>query len=268
MKKSAALRRHFGKISQLVRLGFVFITASLAASVTAAETLRLAVASNFIRPIQAIAEDYQALTGHKLLVSYGSSGKLYAQIRHQAPFDIFLSADQDKPQKLIENQLAIADSYVIYARGQLALWSTSPIRLDQLSERLLQAKHLAIANPKLAPYGLAAQQILQKLSLWQTLQTRLVMGENIGQTYQFLHSGNVDMGFIALSQARMTPRTKQDPVFILALPEEDYEAIKQAGVILSHSTHPKLAKHFMNYLLSPEVQQRIAQFGYLTMRKN
>lgn len=266
MEKPAALRKHLGKFRQLARLGFLF-TMSIATSFATADTLRLAVASNFIRPIQAIAEDYQTLTGHKLLISYGSSGKLYAQIRHQAPFDIFLSADQEKPQKLLEQHLAIADSYVIYAKGQLALWSTSPVDLDKISNVLQQAKRIAIANPKLAPYGLAAQQSLQKLSLWQTLRTRFVIGENIGQTYQFLHSGNADMGFIALSQAR-TAQTKHHSVYILPLPAEDYEDIKQAGVILSHSKHPNLAKHFMSYLLSPEVQQRITQFGYLAMRPN
>ena len=169
----------------------------------AAEEVRVAVASNFLSTFQSLAREFEKHTGHTVVISPGSSGKLYAQITHGAPFDIFFSADDQRPRLLEEEGLAVKGTRFPYAVGRLTLWSLAPDMLkDNGPDVLRQAafSHLAIANPKTAPYGKAAEQVLQALGLWDTVQPKLVQGENIGQTLQFVASQNADLGFVALSQ--------------------------------------------------------------------
>ncbi|PYF78596.1 molybdate transport system substrate-binding protein [Marinomonas alcarazii] len=229
----------------------------LSTKLFAADTLHLAVASNFISPIKQLAQDYEEETGQKIQLSFGSSGKLFAQIQHGAPYDIFLSADVAKPQALIQSQFALADSIVTYAKGQLALWSVTPLGSD-IKISLQNSNRIAIANPKLAPYGKAAQESLQALSLWNTVEQKLVQGENIGQTYQFVYSQNADIGFVAYSQV-LAGKVKGNTIKI---PSELHSDINQAGVILSHSKNVELSRAFMAFLMRPDTQAKITQFGY------
>jgi molybdate transport system substrate-binding protein len=168
----------------------------------AAEDVQVAVAANFTAPMQAIAAAFEKDTGHKPQLAFGSSGKFYAQIRNGAPFQVFLSADDEKPARLQEEGLAVAGTRFTYAVGQLALWSAKEGVVDNKGDVLKKGgyAHLAIASPKLAPYGAAAIEVLKNLGLLETVQPKFVQGENIAQTYQFVASGNAELGFVALSQ--------------------------------------------------------------------
>jgi molybdate transport system substrate-binding protein len=227
-------------------------------SVSAANDLRLAVASNFMAPIKQLATEFEQKTGYIIQLSFGSSGKLFAQIQNNAPFDIFLSADVAKPEALIKNQQAQQDSLIIYAKGQLALWSVHPINAITLKDAVLKAKRIAIANPKLAPYGKAAEESMRNLSTWDQVNSKIVMGENIGQTYQFVYSQNTEIGFVAYSQV-LAGQVKGST---MKVPNNLYNDINQAGVILSQSKNTELAKAFMTFLTSHDIQAKIAAFGY------
>ncbi|ETX10677.1 hypothetical protein MUS1_13920 [Marinomonas ushuaiensis DSM 15871] len=231
-----------------------------------ADTLHLAVASNFIAPIQHLSKVFEKETGHTITLSFGSSGKLFAQIKHGAPYDIFLSADLIKPQTLIDDQVAKPESLVIYAKGQLALWSRTTKPLDSLEETLLSTKRIAIANPKLAPYGKAAEESLRHLSLWDKVQHKLVRGENIGQTYQFVYSKNADVGFVALSQVQSQVKENQTEGQIIKIPSSFYSDINQAAVALNRTDKAVLAESFMTFLMRVDTQAQIAQFGYITVQ--
>lgn len=228
------------------------------------DSLHLAVASNFISPIKKLAQDFEQETGHSITLSFGSSGKLFAQIQNHAPYDIFLSADEGKPQALITKQLAVADSLTIYAKGQLVLWSQTPIPTNNLKETLLNASRIAMANPRLAPYGKAAEESLRNLSLWDNIQNKLVLGENIGQTYQFTYSKNADIGFVALSQV-LSGDNKEH---VLELPKSLYKDINQAAVILSRTQKPVLAASFMAFLMRADNQAKIVESGYANRATN
>lgn len=227
---------------------------------SSADTLHLAIASNFIEPIRAISQAFEKKTGHKIILSFGSSGKLFAQIKQGAPYDIFFSADLIKPQILIKDQIAYPKSLVIYAKGQLVLWSRTKTPSVSLKKALLSAKRIAIANPKLAPYGKAAKESLHHLSLWNKVQYKLVHGENIGQTYQFVYSQNADFGFVALSQVLASQTEGQ----IIKIPNALYNDINQAAVILTRTEKNALAESFMALLMRVDTQIQIAQFGYST----
>ncbi|MBJ7552935.1 molybdate ABC transporter substrate-binding protein [Marinomonas spartinae] len=242
-------------LSPTILLGSVFIM--LTNNVFAAP-LRIAVASNFTAPMQILAPLFEQETGQKLQLSFGSSGKFYAQIRNGAPYDVFLSADQAKPDKLIKAGLAQKSSKIIYAKGILVLWSATQQRVEPVKSALEQARKIAIANPKLAPYGLAAKETLTKLGLWNVLQSKLVQGENIGQTYQFAYSQNAELGFVALSQVLAGPVKGH----YWQVPNNDHSPIKQAAVLLTHSQHKTQAQKFLNFLVRKDIQKRIKNFGY------
>ena len=242
---------------------------------TDAEHINIAVASNFAAPIKQLVRQYEQQHNIDIKVSLGSSGKLLAQIQHGAPFQLFLSADQQKPQRLIASGDADGASRVTYARGQLALWNASPTSEQQRSDEQLQTQlqaqlqqgdfnKLAIANPRLAPYGLAAQQVLQSMSLWDSTRDKRVMGENIGQTWQFVASGNAQLGFVALSQIRQPGRPSPGSVWVV--PSALYSPILQDAVVLSRQgtdAQRQAARDFLGFLMSADVQQQLAQYGYL-----
>lgn len=227
-----------------------------------AESLTIAVASNFNLAMQHLVDAYKQTNDTELRVSYGSSGKLYAQIVNGAPFDIFLSADQHKPQTLIDQQLTEPNSRLTYAYGALALWSASADAIDANANILFSGQYnkLALANPKLAPYGLATLDTLESLGLLDASRSHWVQGENISQTYQFVATKNADIGFVALSQIKYQGKLSNGSAWIV--PSALHRPIKQDGVVLARSNNKKGASHFMRFLQSPEALSILRDFGY------
>jgi len=226
---------------------------------TLADTIRVAVASNFSEPIKAIAAQYEKYTGHRLILVFGSTGKHYAQIINGAPFDLFLAADTRRPQLLEQQGAAIAGSRFTYARGRLVLWSSRADYVDAEGNVLATGEYnrLAIANPKLAPYGKAAQEVLESKGLWKTLQHRLVRGESIAQAYQFVRSGNAELGLVAYSQIKRPSHTNTGSYWIV--PQAFYQPIEQQAVLLKENA---VARDFMSYLQKQEIKIIITLYGY------
>ncbi|WP_034474507.1 molybdate ABC transporter substrate-binding protein [Aestuariibacter salexigens] len=221
----------------------------------AGEMLRVAVASNFYPTLQSLSNTFSQKTGIGVSLSSASSGTLYAQIVNGAPFDLFLSADALRPRRLQEQQLILAGSRKTYALGKLVLWipgQTEPTiqRLQDVSGRI------AIANPRVAPYGSAAKQVIEHADLWTQLQGKLAMGNNITQTYQFVRSGNAAAGFVALSQVVKSAEQ------MLIVPQAWYQPIEQQLVILKRTKQQQLAQQLSDYLLSEPVQRTLATLGY------
>jgi molybdate transport system substrate-binding protein len=215
----------------------------------------IAVAANFAMPAKQLAGEFSAANGHKLILSNGSTGKFYAQIKSGAPFDVLLSADEQTPRRLEAEQLAVPGSRFTYALGRLVFISTGSKTVGEELLRQRNFKRLAIANPKLAPYGAAAKETLEKLSLWEAVQPRLVQGENIAQTFQFVASGNADAGFVALSQIDGTA-----PHWIV--PERLHAPLRQDAVLLSRGAGNAAARGFLEYLRSAPARERIRTYGY------
>ncbi len=221
--------------------------------------IRVAVASNFSPAMKALELVFEELSGHQVVLSFGSTGKHYAQIKNGAPFDVFMAADIERPRLLETQGLAQTDSRITYARGKLILW-TSKSGLDDIKNTLLIGKdfrHLAVANPKLSPYGLAAQQVMIKLDVWPRLQPKLVRGENIAQTFQFVHSGNAGLGFVAYSQVVNPVRSLQGSFWVP--PESLYSPIDQQAVLL---TDKQAGKDLMAFLEGSLARQIIQDYGY------
>ncbi len=229
-----------------------------------ADTARLAVASNFAEPVRALAGVFSASTGHTVIVSSGSTGRLYAQIVNGAPFDVFLAADTVRPARLVADGLAVAGSVQTYATGRLALMDMADIAADTPPPlQRLQAggyRRLALANPDLAPYGTAARQVLDHLELQTASASRQVLGENIGQTYAFVATGNADLGFVALSQIRepgSAPAGRHD-----LIPAGWHDPIRQDAILLMKGSENEAARAFMDFLASPEARDIIVTHGY------
>lgn len=232
------------------------------ANVSYGEQLSVAVASNFTAAMRQLSDEFEETTGHTLNVSYGSSGKFYAQIRHGAPFQVFLSADQTKPEALIKAGLVTPANRFTYAVGALALWSSKSDVVDENGEvlRLGHFNKLALANPLLAPYGAAALDVLRHLSLENATRNSWVMGENIAQTYQFVSTGNADIGFVAVSQIVENGLLKSGSTWIV--PPKFYRPIKQDAVLLNSGVHNVAAKEFIAFLQSEKARTIIRTFGY------
>jgi molybdate transport system substrate-binding protein len=227
-----------------------------------AAEVRAAVASNFTATMNELSRAFTAATGYKVVASFGASGQLFAQISNGAPFDLMLSADNQYSTQLVENGLGVADSRFIYARGQLALWSSEAGYVDDAGDVLKKAAYakLAIANPKTAPYGRAAEQALKALGLYETVQARFITGENIAQTQQFIASGSVPLGFVALAQVYALPEDKRGSFWIV--PEKLHEPIDQEAVLLKSAQDNAAARAFLVYLKSPEATAIIRKYGY------
>jgi molybdate transport system substrate-binding protein len=195
-------------------------------------------------------------------LSFGSSGKFYSQIKEGAPFDVFLAADEKNPKLLEQEGLAVANTRFVYALGKLVLWSAKPGFVDDKGAVLSKGSYnkIAYADPKLAPYGLAAQETLQKMNLWDKVQSKLVTGESITQTYQFAATGNADLAFIALSQITKDGKVSEGSWWIV--PADMYNPIKQSAVQLSSAKDPVAAKAFMAFLKSEKAVAIIRSFGY------
>lgn len=223
--------------------------------------INVAVASNFSYALQSLAADFKLSTGHELRISSASSGKLYAQIKHGAPYDVFLSADEKRADLLIKENKASAENAHVYALGKLVL--LSHIKDEQGCMNVLsstQLNHLAIANPAIAPYGMAAEQVLQKLGLWQRLQSRIVMGENIAQSFQFFFTRNAQAGFVAKSM--LTMGRDIDAGCIWEVPATMYSPIKQKMVLLNKARENDSAQAFLRYMKSAQAKEIIKAAGY------
>ncbi len=218
------------------------------------EPLRIAVAANFAPILKVLLKDFSKQTAIKSQLISGASGAMFLQIKHGAPFDIFLSADSLRPQQLEQSSLTIKNSRKTYAIGQLALLSSTMTSLTQLQN---PPKRFAIANPDIAPYGKAARETLQHLKLWHTYQNRLIKGLNIGQTFMQLRSNSVADGIVAQSQLILNGLTGT------TIPTSYHQPIKQQLVILKASKNAAKAQQFVNFLLSPASQKIIASYGYI-----
>jgi molybdate transport system substrate-binding protein len=227
-----------------------------------AADVHVAVAANFTAPAQAIAAAFEKDTGHKVIASFGATGQFYAQIRNGAPFEVFLSADDTTPGKLEAEEAVVPGSRFTYAIGKLALWSAKPGYVDDQGEVLKRNRyaHLSIANPKTAPYGLAATQVLTKLGLVEATAPKLVEGQNISQAYQFVASGNAELGFVALSQIYKDGRVTAGSAWLV--PGHLHTPIRQDAVILAKGKDNPAAKAFADYLRGPTAAAVIAAYGY------
>jgi molybdate transport system substrate-binding protein len=240
----------------------VFI--SLYSQRSSAQDARLAVASNFVNTAQVLVLKFSEQTPYKVSISAASTGKFYAQIRQAAPFDVFLSADRQTPERLANEGFAIKETLFDYARGRLVFVSQAPGSSTSAEQLLRQAqfKKLAIANPELAPYGLAAKQTLEALGLLPKVQPRLVMGENIGQAAHFVFSGNADAGLLPRAFALETLEQKKLYQNSWLVPELLHQPIIQTAVLLTRGQHNQAARAFMQYLQLPEAQGIITSHGY------
>jgi molybdate transport system substrate-binding protein len=240
----------------------VLLWITLAHSAAHAAEAQVAVAANFAEPIKAIAAVLQKTTGHTLKISTGASGAFYTQIRNGAPFDVFLSADHQRPELLEKDGLAQPGTRFTYATGKLVLWSVKPGRVDGQGAVLKAADlgKVAYANPKTAPYGAAALQAIQRLGLTPSLTPRLVQGESIGQTYSFVKTGNADVGFVALSQVLEGGRLKEGSVWMV--PQVHYDAIRQDAVLLKRGAANEAAQALIRLLQSPNIKDLIRSYGY------
>jgi len=246
------------KLGGLLRLGFVAIIAALVSSNADAADTNVAVAANFTDAAKEIAAAFKQKTGHQAVLSFGSSGQLYTQITQDAPFQIMLSADQARPKKLVADGLAVADSRFTYAIGKLVLWSkTKDFVKGEATLKAGAFSKLAIANPTAAPYGAAAVAALKALKVYETLQPKIVQGNNIAQTFQFVDTGNAELGFIALSQIAAEPSGSR-----WLVPQTLYPPIRQDAVLLKKGAGNAAAAAFLAFLKGPEARAIIEKYGY------
>ncbi len=247
------------KIEFALLWGVVLAVAANAASAT---EVQVAVAANFATPMKIIAADFEQDTGYKVALSFGATGKFYVQIKNGAPFDILLAADDKTPYRIEQEKLGIQGSRFTYAVGRLALWSARPGYVDDRGQVLKTGRfrHIALANPLLAPYGVAAVQVLTGLGLMHALQPELVQGEDIAQTYQFVSTGNAELGFVALSQVYWDGKFKNGSGWIV--PATLYSLIRQDAVLLTKGKANPAAAALLKYLKSDKSRTIIKAYGY------
>lgn len=233
-----------------------------AASLAQAATVQVAVAANFAAPMKQIAADFERASGHHVLVTVGSTGKLYAQIRNGAPFAMLLAADQATPARLEQEGAGLAGSRFTYAVGKLVLWSAQPGVVDAQGAVLKTGSfaHLAIANPKLAPYGAAAVDTLRHLQRYDALAGRLVVGESIAQTQQFVASGAASLGFVAMSQVFEDGKLKAGSAWVV--PASLYTPIRQDAIVLAQGARQPAVLALRDYLRGAAAQRVIRAYGY------
>jgi molybdate transport system substrate-binding protein len=235
------------------------ILASMNAAQAVAEEIFVAVAANFTAPLQDLATLFEASTQHRVILIPGSTAKHYAQIVNGAPFDAFFAADSERPALLEDMGLTITGSRYSYAHGRLVLWSSQPKLIVGGGDTLKadNFRHLAIANPKLAPYGQAAREVLEQMDQWNRLQAKLVRGENISQTFQFVYSGNAELGFIAGSQ--FISSTHDKPGSHWNVPATMHTPIIQQAVQITNS---ETARLFLEFTRTPAARRIIHNYGY------
>lgn len=242
----------------------IALVLAVAAGSSAAGEAQVAVAANFSAPMKQIMALFEQDTGHQIRASYGATGKFYAQIKNGAPFEALLAADQERPERLEQEGMGVPGSRFTYATGRLVLWSAKPGLVED-GESLLKAggfNKLSVANPKLAPYGEAAMQTLSALGLQDALEPKLVMGENIAQTYQFVDSGNAEVGFVALAQVMEDGRIAKGSGWIV--PGDRHAPIRQDALILRGGKDNPAVTELFDYLRTEKVRALIRDFGYET----
>jgi molybdate transport system substrate-binding protein len=247
-----------GKWLRWARFWLVLV---LASGAQAAE-VSVAVAANFLAPMRLIAQAFEQETGHKVLAAYGATGSLYAQIRNGAPHHVLLSADDTTPKKLEDEGLAVPGSRFTYATGRLALWSRQPGLVDGKGEVLRSGKfrRLAIANPKLAPYGAAALETLTRLGLLEQVRPKLVQGDNIAQAHQFVDTGNAELGFVALSQVLTQGQLTAGSVWVV--PASMHAPLRQDAVLLTRGQDQPAARALLRYLKGDRALAIMRSYGY------
>ena len=235
---------------------------TLASSLAHAGEVQVAVAANFAGPIAKIGEAFTAATGHTLKVSAGATGKFYTQIISGAPFEVLIAADDETPKRLAAEGHAVAGTNFTYAIGKLVLWSARPGFVDHQGAVLAsdKVKHVAIANPKVAPYGAAAMEVIKARGLSDAVTPKLVTAESIAQAHQFVASGNAELGFVALSQVAVPG--KPTPGSYWAVPANLYGEIRQDAVLLKAGADNPVAKALLDYLKSEAAKKLIREFGY------
>ena len=239
------------------------LTAALAFTTLArADVVQVAVAANFTAPARALAEVFARTTGHEAKLSFGATGAFYTQIKNGAPFDVLLAADDERPARLEKEGDTVAGSRFTYATGQLVLWSAKPGLVDDEGAVLKHGQFgkIAIANPKNAPYGAAAVEAMEKLGLAATLQPKLVTGESIGQTFNFIATGNAELGFVALAQVLEGGKLKSGSMWVV--PAQYHAPIIQDAVILKRAANNPAAKAWMELLKTPQSKALIRSYGY------
>ncbi len=231
------------------------------ASQAFAEEVSVAVAANFSAPLQRIAPEFERETGHRIVASYGATGKFYAQIRNGAPFEVLLSADDATPTRLVAEKAALAGTQFTYALGKLVLWSVKPAVVDAAGEVLKKGnfEHIALADPKLAPYGAAALQAMKALGVHEALTAKIVTAENSSQSYQFVGSGNALLGFVALSQVLRAGKIEGSHWLV---PASLYEPIRQDAVLLEQGKGKPAAVALMKFLKGDKAKTVIRSYGY------
>jgi molybdenum ABC transporter, periplasmic molybdate-binding protein len=241
---------------------FIPLSALLLSLPALADQVQVAVAANFAAPMQKIAADFERDTGHKAVLAFGSTGKFYSQVKNGAPFEVLLAADDETPAKMEQEGLAVSGSRFTYAIGRLVLWSAQPGVVDAKGAVLKKGgfAHLALANPKLAPYGAAAMETMARLGVNDSLQSKFVQGENIAQTYQFVQSGNAELGFVALSQVYKDGKVTGGSAWIV--PADLYSPIRQDAAVLANGKGKPAAEALMKYLKGDKAKATIKSFGY------
>lgn len=243
------------------RLSILLLSVAGVSFQVQADEVSVAVAANFTAPLQKIASEFEKETGHRIVASFGSTGKFYAQIRNGAPFEVLLAADEETPARLLKENSAVAGSQFSYAVGKLVLWSAKPAVVDSTGEVLKKGglEHIALTNPKLAPYGAAAVDAMKALGVFDSLQSRFVMAENITQTYQFVSSGNAMLGFVALSQVLKDGKIEGSAWLV---PAVLYRPLRQDTVLLEKGRGKPAAEALLKYLKGDKAKAVIKSFGY------
>jgi molybdate transport system substrate-binding protein len=241
----------------------VALALAACALVARADEIQVAVAANFTEAAKKIAADFEKDTGHTVKLSFGATGAFYAQINAGAPFDLLLAADEATPEKLVKEGKALGETRRTYAIGKLVLWSADPSLVDAGGAVLKSDKfrHVAIADPKLAPYGAAAQQAMQRLGVAAALEPKLVTAGNIGQAYQFVSTGNAELGFVALGQVQ-PPDGSKPAGSMWIVPADLYTPLKQDMVVLSSTKSRAAATAFANYMADDKARATIKAYGY------
>ena len=241
---------------------FLALTSAMYCLTTQAGEVAVAVAANFSAPMQKIAKAFEQDTGHKAQLAFGATGKFYAQIKNGAPFSVLLAADDETPARLEQEGWAIAGTRFTYAVGRLALWSKQPNFVDEKGEilRSNRFEKLAIADPKLAPFGVAAMEVIQRMGVQPNVMPKIVQGDSIGQTYQFVSTENAQLGFVALSQISIDGRITQGSAWVV--PQSLYTPLKQDAVLLKAGKDNAAALALLKYLQSDVANTIIRGYGY------
>ena len=240
----------------------IFLLCSLLSPSVWADEVRVAVASNFAAPMEDLAKLFQKESGHTLKLEVAASGKLYAQIKGGAAFDVFLSADEALPRQLMQDGLAVIGSRFVYARGKLVLWSVRHNFVDEKGAMLRKRNYskLAITNPWFSPYGEAAKETLSNLTMWNSIQEKLTKGENVIRTYQLAVTEGADLALISLSQVMRNGKVASGSWWIV--PQELHKPLQQNAVLLSRAKDKDSAKAFLTFLKSAKAKQLMRDFGY------